>query len=123
MPRPCQRAQSVLQVGKTLGRPMVMKLVHEAVPSLHWRSLDDEWVVFAPDQGVVTALDAFHATVLDSVVSGASSAEGVARMLASETRLPSTPAITTRIAQALAHLASAGLVQPAARSAPSIEAK
>ena len=89
-----------------------MALVHEAVPSLRWRSLDDEWVVFAPDQGVVTALDAFNATVLDSLGRGAASAEAVARLLASETRLPITPALTDKIAQALAHLVSAGLVQP-----------
>ena len=93
---------------------MVKTLVHEVVQSIRWRQLDDEWVVFAPDHGVVTALDAFNATVLDSLGRGAASAESVARMLASETKLPMTPALTDKIAQALAHLVSAGLVQPTA---------
>ena len=91
---------------------MVIALVHEAVPSLRWRSLDDEWVVFAPDNGVVTALNAFNATVLDSLGRGAASAEAVARMLASEITLPMTPVLTGKVAHALAHLVSAGLVQP-----------
>ena len=90
---------------------MVLTLVHEAVPSLRWRPLDDEWVVFAPDNGVVTALDAFNATVLDSLERGATSAESVARMLASETQLPMTPALTDKIEQVLASLVTAGLVQ------------
>ena len=83
-----------------------------AVKSIRWRQLDEEWVVFQPDNGVLTALDAFNATVLDSLERGARSAEAVATMLARDTDQVLTTTLTDKIAQVLATLVSAGLVQP-----------
>jgi PqqD family protein of HPr-rel-A system len=82
-----------------------------AVKSIQWRQFDDEWVVFQPDNGVLTALDAFNATVLDSLERGALTAETVAAMLARDADLPLTTTLTDKIAQVLATLVTAGLVQ------------
>ena len=85
--------------------------VRFAAQSVHWRQLDDEWVVFQPDDGVLTALDSFNATVLDSLGRGAQSADDVAAMLAREAGLPRTTTLTDKIEQVLASLVTAGLVQ------------
>lgn len=77
-----------------------------------WRQLDDEWVVFQPDSGVLTALDAFNATVLDSLERGAESAEAVASMLARDSDLPLSEALTDKIRRVIASLVTAGLVRP-----------
>ncbi len=69
-------------------------------------------MVFQPDSGVLTALDSFNATVLDSLERGAQSAEAVAVMLARDADAPLTIALTDKIDQVLATLVTAGLVQP-----------
>ena len=89
-----------------------MPCMQFAVKSIRWRQLDEEWVVFQPDNGMLTALDSFNATVLDSLERGAQSAEAVALMLARDTDQALTTALTDKIAQVLATLVSAGLVQP-----------
>lgn len=95
-----------------LSQPAASAMLLRAVNLIRWRQLDDEWVVFLPGNGLLTALDSFNATVLDSLERGAQSAEAVALMLARDADLPLTPALTAKIAQVLATLVSAGLAQP-----------
>jgi hypothetical protein len=83
----------------------------QAVQPLLWRQLDDEWVVFGPDSGVLTALDAFNATVLDSLGRGARSAEDVVSMLAHDIDPPLIAELTSKVALVLASLVSSGLAQ------------
>ena len=73
--------------------------------------MDDEWVVFQPESGVLTALDLFNATVLDSLERGARSAEAVAAMLARDVDLVLTAPLTDKIVQVVATLVSSGMVQ------------
>jgi len=83
-----------------------------AAKSIFWRQLDDEWVVFLPESGVLTSLDSFNATVLDSLERGAQSTEAIAMTLAHDADLPLTTALTDKIERVLATLVSAGLAQP-----------
>ena len=95
-----------------MSQPDATALLLHAAKLIHWRQLDDEWVVFLPESGVLTSLDSFNATVLDSLERGAQSAEAVALMLTHDADLPLTAALTAKIAQVLATLVSAGLAQP-----------
>jgi hypothetical protein len=74
-----------------------------------WRQLDDEWVVFLPSDGVLTSLDSFNATVLDTLGRAGCSAEDVAVVLAREAELPPTAALVDKVSQVLATLVSCGL--------------
>lgn len=79
--------------------------------AVQWRQLDDEWVVFLPTNGVLTSLDSFNANVLDCLERGAHSAEAVATVLARDADLPLSNQLTDKIAQVIATLVLAGLVQ------------
>ena len=71
-----------------LSQPTASAMLLRAVNLIRWRQLDDEWVVFLPGNGLLTSLDSFNATVLDSLERGAQSAEAVALMLGRDAERP-----------------------------------
>lgn len=77
----------------------------------HWCQLDEEWVVYLPDAGVLTALDSFNGAVLDSVERGASGASQVAAALARDCGDDVSDALTEKVGLVMAALTAAGLLQ------------
>jgi PqqD family protein of HPr-rel-A system len=78
--------------------------------ALRWRSLDGEWVAYSATTGAMSALDAFNATVLDSVERGGQSTKAIAESLARDAELPNDPALAAKVAQVLDQLVAVGLL-------------
>jgi hypothetical protein len=78
---------------------------------LHWRQLGDEWVVFLADDGLLTALDAFNAAVLDAIEQGADTAADVASALSIDLEADLSDALVDKVDGVLHSLAAAGLLR------------
>ena len=79
---------------------------------LHWRRLDDEWVVFDVSSGDTHHLDLISAAVLMCLEAGPLDLDGLVAAIASELRLPSRADLTTRVKTLLEQLSRLGVVEP-----------
>lgn len=81
---------------------------------MRWRSLDGEWVAYSSVTGAMSALDAFNASVLDSVERGGRTAGAIAASLVRDAGLSDEPALAGKVAGVLDQLVAVGLLTPVA---------
>jgi len=85
----------------------------EGRAQLHWRSLDDEWVVFDACSGDTHRLDTLSAAALTCLEAGPHDLEHLTAVLASELDLPDREGLASRLERLLEQLRNLGLVEPA----------
>lgn len=81
---------------------------------LHWRCLDDEWVVFEAASGDTHHLDTISAAVLMCLEADPLDLDGLSEVIASELHLPDRDDLASRLEGLLGQLQALGLVEPAA---------
>ena len=79
---------------------------------LHWRSLDDEWVVFDSASGDTHHLDGISAAVLMCLEADAYDLDGLIGVLASELNLPKDDGLASRLESLLGQLSRLELIEP-----------
>jgi PqqD family protein of HPr-rel-A system len=80
---------------------------------LHWRCLDDEWVVFEAASGDTHHLDTIAAAVLMCLEADPLDLDGLSEVIASELQVPNRDDLAGRLDDLLAQLQGLGLVEPA----------
>jgi PqqD family protein of HPr-rel-A system len=79
---------------------------------LHWRRLDDEWVVFESCSGDTHRFDYLSAAALMCIETGPHNLDQLTTILASELGLPDRDGLATRLAALLGQLKTLGLIEP-----------
>jgi PqqD family protein of HPr-rel-A system len=81
---------------------------------LHWRRLDDEWVVFEAASGDTHHLDTISAAVLMCLEADPLDLDGLSEVIAGELQLPNREDLASRLEGLLDQLHRLGLIEPAA---------
>jgi PqqD family protein of HPr-rel-A system len=79
---------------------------------LHWRRLDDEWVVFDSGSADTHQFDSVSAATLMCFESGPHDLDGLIEVLASELDLPAGERLSSQLESLIEQLSTLGLIEP-----------
>jgi PqqD family protein of HPr-rel-A system len=81
---------------------------------LHWRQLDDDWMVYDEGSGDTHQLDRISAAALTCLEAEPHDLAGLTEVLASELGLPAGEALASKIESLLEQFGRLGLIEPVA---------